>query len=117
MRHQLDWHTPIAEVDDHRHPILPQSERYEIVRCVYDFNQELEQNTITLTMVHRQKGDRRCLRFNGVSCNHPLHGYYGIYILDTSYRQWERSVRIEVGECFEDGGVYFLAESVEEIPT
>jgi hypothetical protein len=111
----VGWHTPIAEVDANRHPILPNSERYKIVRCVYDFDQEHGQNTITLTMVHRETGDRRCLQFSGVSCAHPLQGYYGIYVLDTSYRQWEMRVRIEVGEFYEDGGVYFLAESVEEL--
>jgi hypothetical protein len=112
----MDWHTPIAEVDANRHPVLPESERYQIARCVYDFDAEGGESSITLTLVHRQTGDRRRLRFAGVSCSHPLAGYYGLYIVDTSYRQWERRVRVEVGEFFEDGGVYFLAESVEEIP-
>lgn len=111
----MDWHTPIAEVDANRHPVLPDSERYEVTRCVYDFDYEDGKSTITLALLHRQTGERRCLRFVGVSCSHPLSGYHGIYILDTSYRQWERRVRIEVGEFFEDGGVYFLAESVEEM--
>ena len=114
----MDWHTPIAEVDANRHPVLPDSERYEIARCVYDFDFEGGASTITLTLtlVHRQTGDRRRLRFAGVSCSHPLSGYHGLYILDTGYRQWERRVRVEVGEFFEDGGVYFLDESVEEVP-
>lgn len=111
----LDWHTPIAEVDANRHPVLPNSEQYEIVRCAYDFDSEGGEHTVTLTMVHRQTGDRRRLRFAGVACFHPLSDHYGIYVLDTGYRQWEQRVRIEVGEFFEDGGVYFLAESVEEI--
>ena len=111
----MDWHTPMTEVDAHRHPVLPNSERYEVVRYVYDFDHENGTHTITLTLVHRSTGERRCLRFSGVSCDHPLRHCEGLYIVDTSYRQWEQRVRIEVGECFEEGGVYFLAESVEDI--
>jgi hypothetical protein len=112
----MDMHefTPIDEIESHRHPILPLSEQFEIVRFQYDFNREVGENTIALTMVHRQSKQRKCLRFAGVTCSHPLSGQIGIYILDTAYRQWDRSAKIEVGEYFEDGGVYFFAESVEE---
>src|SRR5579872_2607401 len=112
----FDHFTPIAEVAAHRHPILPNSERFEITRFVYDFNREAGESSITLTLVSQDTGERKCLRFSHVRCRHPLEGYFGIYILDTSYRQWQRDVRIEVGEYFEDGGVYFYAESVEELP-
>jgi hypothetical protein len=103
-------------MDANRHPILADSEKYEIVRFQYDLSYESGENTIVLTMVHRVTGDRRCLRFMGVSSSHPLTGCIGIYIVDTAYRQWEKRVRVEVGEFYEDGGVYFLAESVEEVP-
>jgi hypothetical protein len=114
--HKRNLLTTFAEVDANRHPILPDSERYEIVRYIREVNIESGMNTITLTLIHRQTGERKCLRFDGVSHSHPLMGCTGLYIVDTSYRQWEQRVRIEVGEYFEDGGVYFQAESVEEIP-
>ena len=108
--------TPRTEVDQHRHPILPNSERFEIVRFLYDFDRESDQSNITLTLVSRDTRERKTLRFSGVRCSHPLEEYFGIYILDTAYRQWERDRRIEVGEYCEEGGVYFYAASVEEIP-
>jgi hypothetical protein len=111
----MDDYTPIAEVNANRHPILVDSEQYQIVRCAYDFNRETGENTIMLTLAHRTNQTRRRLRFTGVSCNHSLDGCIGVYILDTSYRQWEKRVRVEVGEFYEDGGVYFRAASVEEM--
>jgi hypothetical protein len=108
---------PTDEIDAHRHPILPNSERFEILRFVYDFDREAGENTITLTLVSRDTADRKTLRFSGVRSTHPLADYFGIYVVDTSYRQWDRDARIEVGEYFEDRGVYFYAKSVEEVPT
>lgn len=113
----FDHFTSIAEVDTYRHPILPNSERFEIVRFLYEFDREMGQSSITLTLVSRDTAERKCLRFSQIRCSHPLERYFGIYILDTAYRQWEREIRIEVGEYYEDGGVYFYAESVEELPT
>lgn len=110
-----DSHTPAAEVEAHRHPIFPDSERYEIVRYVYDFDREANHSVITLTFLSEQTKQRKCLRFSGVRCDHPLSGYFGLYILDTKYRQWQADVRIEVGEYYEEGGVYFYAASVEEV--
>ncbi len=52
--------------------------------------------------------------FRGVTLHEPLTNVSAIYIMDTSYRGWEERVRVEVGELYEEGGVYFLAESVEE---
>lgn len=111
----MDWNTSLVEVNSNRHPILRDSENYQIVRCTYDFDHERNDNTITLTLVHRMNGERKRLQFTGVTCDHPLSQNDGIYILDTQYRQWEKSKRIEVGEYFEDGGVYFYAEGVEEV--
>src|SRR5262245_8469249 len=105
-------YTPIEEIDAHRHPILPNSQDYDVVRCIYDFDQEHNQNSVTLTLVDRVSGDRRCLRFSGVKCEHPLKGCPAVYILDVRHRQWDR-IRVEVGEFYEEGGVCFLAETVE----
>jgi hypothetical protein len=110
----MKMNTPIPEIAAHRHHILPNSQDYEVVRCVYDFDSEHDQKCVILTLVNRYTRERRCLRFSGVECDHPLKDSLGIYILDANYRQWER-FHVEVGEIFEEGGVHFLAESVEQI--
>lgn len=104
-------HTPPIEVDANRHPILPSSEHYDLRRVVHDIDRDRRRETIELTLC--RDDDRRVLWFEGVESYSPLRDPVGLYILDLAYRQWEK--RIEVGEYCEDMGVYFIADSVEDV--
>jgi|ERR1035441_783807 hypothetical protein len=106
--------TPHAEIEAHRHPILPGSENYRITRIQHDANLESGESAVILHLAHRKTGERRVLSFTGGGCDHPLKHYYGLYLLDIRYRGWE-DLRVEVGEFFEEGGVYFHATDVRDI--
>jgi hypothetical protein len=109
-----DHYTPHAEIEAHRHPVLPGSEHYRITRIQHDADLESGQSTLVLHLAHRQTGERRVLSFTGAQCDHLLAHHYGLYLLDIRHRGWE-SLRVEVGEFFEDGGVYFYAADVRDI--
>jgi len=105
--------TPFDEVEQHRHPILPDSERYRLVRAHYDIRYDGGDSNVTLYLQHQETAETRCLLFAGATLRHPISEVHGLYILDIRYRGWELSV--EVGEYFEDGGVFFHARSVRDI--
>jgi hypothetical protein len=106
--------TPFDEIKVHRHPILSNSERYRLTRIQHDANLETGDSTIVLHLAHRETGERRVFSFTGGGCRHPLADCIGLYLMDIRYRGWE-DLRVEVGEFYEEGGVFFYARDVREI--
>ena len=107
-------YTSHPEIEAHRHPVLPGSEHYRITRIQHDADLDSGESTVVLHFAHRETGERRVLSFSGAGCDHPLMHYYGLYVLDIRYRGWE-DLRVEVGEFFEEGGVYFHAADVRDV--
>ena len=105
--------TPFDEVKQHRHPILPDSHCYRLVRALYDIRYDGGDSSVTLDLQHDDTAEMRRLLFEGVSLRNPLSEVYGLYILDIRYRGWELTV--EIGEYFEEGGVFFHARSVRDV--
>lgn len=112
MRSALEF-TQFDEVEQHRHPILPDSQHYRLIRARYDIRYDGSESSVVLDLQHKDTGGTRRLRFDGASISRTLEQPYGLYILDIRYRGWELGV--EVGEYFEEGGVYFHARSVRGI--
>jgi hypothetical protein len=112
MRSALEF-TPFEEVEQHRHAILPDSHRYSLLRARYDIRLDGGESSVTLDLQHNTTGERRRLRFEGATVSHALDQLYGLYILDIRYRGWEQAV--EVGEAFEEGGVFFHARTVRDV--
>ena len=75
---------------------------------------ETGDSTLVLHLAHRETSERRVLSFSGAGCDHPLKHSYGLYLLDIRYRGWE-GLRVEVGEFFEEGGIYFHAAEVRDV--
>jgi hypothetical protein len=107
-------YTPFDEVAAHRHPILLGSEYYRISRIQHDANLESGVSILILHLLHRETGERRVLSFTGGGCDHPLKHCIGLYLMDIRYRGWE-DLRVEVGEFYEEGGVFFYATDVRDI--
>ena len=112
MRSALEF-TPFEEVEQHRHPVMPDSHRYELLRARYDIRYDGVESTVTLDLRHRDTGECRRLRFEGAGAGHALSNLCGLYILNIRYRGWESGV--EVGEYYEEGGVFFHARSVRDV--
>lgn len=106
--------TAIEEIEAHRHPLLADAHRFQILRIQHDANLESGDSTLVLRLRHRETHTERVLSFTGVICDHPLMHCIGLYMMDMRYRGWD-NLRIEVGECFEDGGVIFRAKDVRDI--
>ncbi len=112
MRSSLHF-TPFEEVEQHRHPILLDSQQYRLIRAIYDIRYDGGDSSVSLDLQHDDTTETRRLLFDCVTLRDPLSEVYGLYILDIRYRGWEFGV--EVGEYFEEGGVFFHARSVREV--
>jgi hypothetical protein len=112
MRSAFEF-TPFDEVEQHQHPILPDSQLYRLIRARYDLRYDGGDSSVTLDLQHNETAATRRLLFEGVLLRNPLSDVYGLYILDIRYRGWELGV--EVGEYFEEGGVFFHARNVRDV--
>jgi len=105
--------TPNDEIDQHRHPVLPESEHYHLIRARYDIRYDGSDSSITLDLQQNNTGERRRLVFDAVVIHRLLGEPYGIYIMDIRYRDGEFGV--EVGEYYEEGGVFFYASDARDV--
>ena len=105
------------EIKKHRHGLLPDAERYRVVRCRLDSDFTAGTSLLVLTVSHMDTGAVRKLRFYNVVLDEPmlvaLKDANGLYLLDTKHLGWAESQRIEVGD-WDGGPPLFWAEGVEQ---
>lgn len=108
----------MEETTKYRHGILPDAERYRVVRCKVDSDFIAGTTLLALTLSHMDTGAVRTLKFTNVGFNEPvlvaLRDATGLYLMDTSHLGWDKSVRIEVGD-WDGGPPLFWAETAEHI--
>jgi hypothetical protein len=110
------------EIRTHQHPLLPNPSGYRVVRYEVDVDPDAQAVTSLVLTLHSASGEVRRLRFLQPSIPEfgpfqiPLGLFAGsVYVVDTSFRGWESSARIEVGSMAEDQPTFFYAQRVENV--
>ena len=107
--------TPPEEIDAHRHPALPYAHEFEIERVGCDFAHDLRDRNVTISLRHRQSGERVQLAFQEADWPTGLEVINAhLYVIDISHRGWDRR-GVEVGDYDDDGPPYFRARSVQVV--
>jgi hypothetical protein len=110
----------ISRPYDHQHPIFQDQREYVLDRAIFDTGDASSEAVAVLNFRHRSTGELRAFRFAGVAftsgCGSVvgLRGFLPIYVATLEGRGWEEGQRIEVGDA-DPGGVWFWADTVEEI--
>lgn len=108
----------LDEISRHRHPILLDPEKYRVISLEFKENYEEGNSFLQITICRADTGERRTLRFCGVSFPEPpltsLRDATGLYIMDTSHLGWDAAQSIEVGD-WDGGPPLFWACSAEDL--
>jgi hypothetical protein len=108
------------EIQRHQHVLLPNPNDYRVVRYEIDVDPDAQAVTSLVLTLRSTTGQVRRLRF--VRPSIPEFGPFqvplelsasSVYVVDTSFRGWEKRARIEVGSLAEDKPTLFYAEQVE----
>jgi len=107
--------TTWEEIDAHPHSAIPNAHEFEIERVECDFSHDHRERSVTLTLRHRQSGER--VRFAFEEADWPVGldvVNSQLYIIDISHRGWDRR-GVEVGDYHDDGPPFFRARSVQVV--
>lgn len=112
----MDKERSKEEIVRHRHPALPDAEKYRVVKCEYAEDFETNRCELVLTVKHSDTCELKVLKFNNVGFNEPvftsIRDVTGLYLMDTSHLGWSSQQQIEVGDWDGDPPIYW-AESVQ----
>lgn len=109
----------VEEIRNNQRPLLSIADENRIVRYEVDVDPDRQAIVGILLVLRSSRGEVRRLRFENLTIPElgplqvPLGLFAGpIYLVDTSFKGWERAHRIEVGLLAEDQPTFFFAEDV-----